>query len=147
MTGTTEPTDEAQIRGLIDTWVAAFRTRDVEAAMAIHAPDTVSFDVVPPLRYVGRDAYRKPWEDTFAGFTGPIDFEIQDLKITVADCIAFSRSLNRMMGTTTDGQKTDFWFRWTACFEKIDQRWLIVHDHTSVPTDFTTGTAVLDLSP
>lgn len=115
--------------------------------MAIHAHDTVSFNIVPPLRYVGADAYRKPWQETFENFAGPIEFEIRDLDITIGGDLAYSRSLNRMMGTTTDGQKTDFWFRWTACFQKIDEQWLIVHDHTSVPTDFTSGTAVLDLAP
>ncbi|WP_181699740.1 nuclear transport factor 2 family protein [Nocardia sp. GTS18] len=147
MTDTTGSSDEAQIREVIHSWVAAFRNRDVSAAKAIHSPDTVSFDIVPPLRYIGWDSYRKPWEDTFDGFIGPIDFEIRDLVITVGDDMAFSRSLNRMMGTMADGQKTDFWFRWTACFQKIGGRWLIVHDHTSVPTDFGTGTAVLDLAP
>ncbi|WP_378741778.1 YybH family protein [Nocardia brasiliensis] len=147
MTPTVETTDAAEIRGVIDKWVAAFRNRDVAAAMAIHAVDTVSFDIVPPLRYVGTDDYRKPWEETFENFTGPIEFEVRDLDITIGGDVAFSRSLNRMTGTMADGQPTDFWFRWTACFQKRDGRWLIVHDHTSVPTDFTDGTAVLDLTP
>lgn len=143
----TRTADEADIRGLIDRWVEAFRTRDVEAAMAIHAADTVSFDIVPPLRYIGTDAYRKPWEETFANFTGPIQFEIRELDITIGADIAFSRSLNRMMGTMNDGEETDVWLRWTACFQKREGRWLIVHDHSSVPTDFGNGTAVLDLTP
>ncbi|PXX58726.1 uncharacterized protein (TIGR02246 family) [Nocardia tenerifensis] len=139
--------DEAEIRGLIDRWVGAFQDRDVAAAMAIHAPDTVSFDIVAPLRYVGTDAYRKPWEETFETFVGPVYFEIRELDITIGADVAFSRSLNRMMATTTEGHATDIWLRWTACFQKRDGHWLIVHDHTSVPTDFTTGTAVLDLTP
>ncbi|WP_199856684.1 YybH family protein [Nocardia suismassiliense] len=147
MTDIANGTDEAQIRGVIDKWVAAFRDRDVDAAMAIHSADTVSFDIVPPLRFVGTDAYRKPWEETFQNFAGPINFEIRDLDITIGGDLAFSRSLNRMMGTMADGQQTDLWFRWTACFQKRDGQWLIVHDHTSAPTDFATGAAVLDLTP
>ncbi|KAA8883017.1 DUF4440 domain-containing protein [Nocardia colli] len=146
MTPTTTP-DEAEIRGLIDRWVEAFRQRDVDAAMAIHAVDTVSFDIAPPLRYVGTETYRKPWEETFANFSGPIYFEIRELDITLGTDIAFSRSLNHMMGTMVDGQDADIWLRWTACFQKRDGQWLIVHDHTSVPTDFADGTAVLDLTP
>ncbi|MFI6996013.1 YybH family protein [Nocardia sp. NPDC050175] len=147
MTRTTEATDDADIRGVIDRWVEAFRNRDVDAAMAIHAADTVSFDIAPPLRYVGTDEYRRPWEATFANFTGPIEFEIRELAITIGTDVAFSRSLNRMMGTMRDGQEADLWLRWTACFQKRDGQWLIVHDHSSVPTDFANGTALLDLTP
>lgn len=143
----TRATDEADIRGVIDRWVEAFHHRDVAAAMAIHAVDTVSFDIVPPLRYAGTAEYRKPWEETFANFTGPILFEIRELDITLGTDIAFSRSLNHMMGTTNDGQDTDVWLRWTACFQKREGRWLIVHNHSSVPTDLANGTAVLDLTP
>lgn len=47
----------------------------------------------------------------------------------------------------TDGQTSDYWFRWTACLRRIDGRWLIVHDHTSLPTDFASGGAAQDLQP
>jgi len=47
----------------------------------------------------------------------------------------------------TGGQKSDYWFRWTACFQKIDGKWLIMHDHTSLPTDFASGKAVQTLDP
>jgi uncharacterized protein (TIGR02246 family) len=147
MTQTTADTDVTEIRGVIDSWVEAFRSHDVEAAMAVHAPDTVSFDIVAPLRYVGVSAYRRPWEEAFENFPGPIEFEIRDLDITLGGDLAFSRSLNRMTATMGDGQQIDYWFRWTACFRKIEGRWLIVHDHTSVPTDFASGMAVLDLAP
>jgi ketosteroid isomerase-like protein len=100
-------TDEAHIRQVIDDWVGAFRNKSVDAALALHAPGIVSFDIVPPLRYVGRDAYRRPWEETFAAFEGPIVFEIQDLNITIRDDLAFSYSLNRMRGTRKDGGKAD----------------------------------------
>jgi ketosteroid isomerase-like protein len=37
--------------------------------------------------------------------------------------------------------------RVTVCCRKSDDRWLITHEHVSVPTDFETGRAVLDLAP
>jgi ketosteroid isomerase-like protein len=39
------------------------------------------------------------------------------------------------------------WVRFTSCFRKIHGRWLDTHDHVSVPTDFDTGKARLDLTP
>ncbi|WP_069166759.1 YybH family protein [Nocardia altamirensis] len=139
--------DAAEIQRVIDTWVGAFRDRDVAAALGVHAEDAVSFDIVPPLRYIGTEAYRQPWVETFENFVGPIEVELRDLDITVGTDLAFSRSLNRMTGTMRSGDLVDLWYRWTACFQKRDGQWLIVHDHTSAPTNFADGTAVLDLEP
>ncbi len=51
---------ETQIRAVIEAWVGAFRNRDTDAAMAVHAPEVVSLDIVPPLRYRGAGDYRRP---------------------------------------------------------------------------------------
>ena len=115
--------------------------------MSIYAPDLVSFDLVPPLRYVGAGAYRKRWEETFSSFQGPIGYEIHDLDITIGDDVAFGHSLNRLSGTMNTGQKTELWVRWTACFRKINGTWLIVHTQVSVPVDLEHGKAVFDLKP
>ncbi len=111
------------------------------------APELVAYDIVPPLRYVGADAYRKPWEEVFSSFQGPIDYESHDLSITVGDDVAFTHSLNRISGTMNTGHKTDLWVRYTACLQKINGKWLIVHTQVSVPVDLETGRAVLSLKP
>lgn len=112
-----------------------------------HAPGVVSFDIVPPLRYVGTDAYRKAWDAAFVALAGPIIVEPRDLNLTVRDALAYSYSLSRFQGTAKDGQKVDCWFRWTAVFQKIDGKWLNVHDHTFLPTDFSNGQSRQDLQP
>jgi uncharacterized protein (TIGR02246 family) len=139
--------DEAQIRKRIDDWVNAFRNKDISGVMSVFAPDVVSFDVVPPLAYIGTESYRKPWEKLFAAYKGPINYEIRDLRIVAKDDLAFSHSLNRISGTLKNGQKTGFWLRMTACWRKIDGQWLMEHEHVSVPADVEKGKAVLDLKP
>lgn len=138
--------NEAAIRELIDGLVTAIRARNIDAVMASYATDLVAFDIVPPLQFVGARAYRKPWQDVFERFQ-TLDYEVRDLRITAGDDVAFSHSLNRIHGTMTDGQKTDLWLRSTACYRRIDGRWLIVHLQASVPADLATGNAVLDLKP
>jgi ketosteroid isomerase-like protein len=113
----------------------------------VYAPDIVSYDLVPPMQHVGIAAYRRPWEATFASFEGPIGYEVSDLHITAADEVAFSHSLNRMSGTTKNGQTISMWVRWTACFRKLDGSWLITHEQVSVPIDMDSGRALLDLEP
>ena len=139
--------DETAIKRVIEGGVNAVRNKDIGGVMSLYAPEVVSFDIVPPLRYVGADAFRNVWEEVFSSFQGPIGYEIHDLSITVGDDVAFTHSLNRISGTMNTGQKTDLWLRWTACFSKINGKWLIVHHQNSVPVDLKTGGAVLDLKP
>ena len=139
--------DEAEIKRVIEGWAETFRARDIDGIMSIYARELVSFDIVPPLQYVGTGAYRKRWEEVFSSFQGPIGYEIHDLDITVGDDVAFGHSLNRISGTMNTGQQTDLWLRSTVCFRKINGKWLIVHTQVSVPVDLQTGRAVLSLKP
>ena len=139
--------DEAEIKRVIEGGVEAVRARDIDGVMSIYAQEVVSFDIVPPLRHIGADALRKLWEEVFSVYQCPIYYEIHDLNITVGDDVAFIHSLNRINGTLNTGQKTDLWLRWTACFCKINGKWLIVHHQNSVPVDLEHGKAVLDLKP
>jgi uncharacterized protein (TIGR02246 family) len=139
--------DEAVIRRRIDHCAKALHAMDLEGVMAIYAPDIVSFDIVPPLRHVGAEAKRQQWVDAFGVYQPPLGYEFRDVTVTVGDDVAFCHSLNRVSGTLQNGQRSEFWVRWTACFRKIDGNWLIVHDHVSVPVDFASGRALLDLEP
>ena len=139
--------DEAAIQGLIDDGIRSIRDKNIEGVMSLYAQEVVSFDIVPPLRYIGADAFRKVWEEVFFVYQGPIDYEMHDLHITVGDDVAFTHSLNRISGTRNTGQQTDLWLRWTACWRSINGKWLIVHHHNSVPVDLETGRAVLSLKP
>ncbi len=139
--------DAAVLKRVLEGGVEAIRDKNIEGVMSIYAQDVVSFDIVPPLRYLGADAFRKAWEAVFSSFQGPIGYEMHDLSITVGDDVAFSYSLNRISGTMNNGQKTDLWLRWTACWRKINGKWLIVHHQNSVPVDLETGRAVLDGKP
>ncbi len=138
---------EAAIRALIDVLVRAIRAKDIDGVMSVYAPDLVAFDVVPPLQYVGAEAFRKPWRDVFDRYRDPIDYEVRDLGVVAGDDVAFSHSLNRMRGTLKNGRKTDLWLRWTACYRKLHGKWLIAHLQISVPVDLGSGKARLDLKP
>jgi ketosteroid isomerase-like protein len=138
---------ETEIQRLLDDGIRSLRDKNIEGVMSIYAQEVVSFDLLPPLRYVGADAFRKVWEEVFSSFQGPIDYEIHDLHLTVGDDVAFGYSLNRVGGAINTGQKIDLWLRWTVCFCKINGKWLIVHHQNSVPVDLAHGKAVLDLKP
>jgi ketosteroid isomerase-like protein len=139
--------DEIAIKRLIEGYVEAFRAKDLDGIMSMYAPEVVTFDVVPPLQYVGADAMRKRWEEAFSSLPGPIGYEIADLSITVGEDMAFTHSFNRTSATLPAGQQIGVWVRWTACWRKIGGKWLLVHDHISVPVNVQTGRAMLDFKP
>jgi len=138
---------EALIRQRVEDCVKALRARDIDGLMSLYAPNIVSFDIGPPLRYAGADNKRRAWQEVFAAFTGSIAYEVHDLNVTMHGELAFVHSLNHISGTQVSGHTSDLWVRWTACFRQIDGVWLIVHDHVSVPADLAHGQAILNLTP
>jgi uncharacterized protein (TIGR02246 family) len=140
---------EAEIRNLLTRWEAAFRAKDADAVMSVYAPGdvVVAFDIVPPLGKVGNEAYRQNYEEFFAMFKGPLRVELRDIRIVAGDDVAFLHCFDRMSGTLQGGEDFDLWLRVTSGLRRIDGEWRIIHDHVSVPTNFETGTSVLDLTP
>jgi uncharacterized protein (TIGR02246 family) len=131
----------------VETWTRAIRAKDVDGVMSLYAPDIVSFDLDPPLRYAGRAAKRRAWQAVFAAFAAPISYELRDLNVTAQGELAFVHSVNHVSGALASGHVADMWVRWTAFFRRIDGVWLVVHDHVSVPADLEHGRAVLNLTP
>jgi ketosteroid isomerase-like protein len=144
---TRRASDEADIQRRLDKLIKAIHGMDLEGVKWIYAPDIVSFDIEPPLRHVGAEAKWRNWEKVFAIYQRPLSYETPDLTITVGDDVAFGHALARISGTLQNGNKSAYWVRWTTCLRKIDGDWPIVHDQVSVPVDFQSGRALLDLEP
>src|ERR671911_2852301 len=137
---------EAQIRALIDGWVEAARANDIDGIVAVYAPDIRSFDAIAHLQFKGIDAYRKHWEACMAMCPSPI-FEIHDLGIEAGDGVAFGHYLLRCGTTGEDGKEQAGWTRGTVCCRKRSGRWMVAHEHFSVPFDMESGKALLGLEP
>ena len=84
----------------------------------------------------------------FPTFQGPIGYEVHEFSIAAGGDVAFCRRLNRIRGTRTNGEKTDVWVRATIGCRRVDDTWLIRHEHDSVPfyMDASDGAAI-DLRP
>jgi uncharacterized protein (TIGR02246 family) len=144
----TSTTDEAQVRAIIEDYGEGLRNKDADRCVAHYAADVVQFDLAPPLENRGRENARKNLTEWFKTFSGPIAVEIKDLRISAGTDTALAYCLNHISGTTTDGQKNDHWVRVTIGFQKTDGKWLVNHEHVSVPF-YMDGSfrAALDLKP
>ena len=87
------------------------------------------------------------WQETFALFKDPINIEIRDLHINANEHMAFSYCFLRLSATMISGQAIDYWERLTCCFHNMDNRWLIVYEHVSLPADLKNRKAVMNLKP
>jgi uncharacterized protein (TIGR02246 family) len=125
--------DQAAVRNLIEAWADAVRRKDYAGILRGHSPDFVMFDVPPPFRSVGLEAYRKTWDLFFSWSSEPVPFEIQEMDVTAGADVAFAVVTMRCAGPNSDGKPEPLDFRLTVCLKKIDGRWMIVHEHHSVP--------------
>jgi ketosteroid isomerase-like protein len=139
--------DQASVQAWLTSYQKAVAAKDLNAVMAMYAPDVVAYDAVAPLQYVGTDDYRKDWQGFLNSFTGPVDLEFKDTHIQTSGDLAFFETLQHLTGTMTTGEKVDMWTRVTTGLRRVNGQWLDFHDHVSVPADLNTGKAILDLKP
>jgi ketosteroid isomerase-like protein len=138
---------ESEIRTLLESWSEAARAKDIDRLMSLYSPDIVYFDVVPPLQYTGSAAVRANFLRWFGGFESSIGQEMRDPQIFVSGDIAVAYMLIRASGTLKDGREVGYWVRATVCCKRSNHRWLITHEHISLPFDFEKGRVAMDLVP
>jgi uncharacterized protein (TIGR02246 family) len=141
--------DEQEIRALVQQMIAAFKAKDITTIMSTYAPDEslVVFDLTPPLRHVGAKAYQKGWEEFFAAFPGPVEVEMNEMRIMTAGTLGVSHDIDHWVLTDKEGKKIHLTFRATNVYRKIDGKWRIIHEHNSFPVDLATGRADLAGTP
>ena len=138
------------IRGLLNSQAAAICNRDIAAATANYSFDVLIFDVVGPLQHPkGNSSVTnrlREWMGTFSG-EAPVLFEITDPTIEASEDRGFSHSVNHVRASLAGGGILDMYWRETLGWQKIDGQWKIVHAHSSVPFNPSTGMASTGLKP
>jgi uncharacterized protein (TIGR02246 family) len=126
------PTDEQQIRNLIEKWAAAVHSGDIEGVAAAHSDDIVMFDVPPPYEGVrGIDAYRETWPPFFEWQARGASFEIETLDVTVGEDVAYAHAL-LVCGTKRElADNPDNRLRLTLGLRKERGEWVVAHEHHS----------------
>ena len=103
----TNANSEAAIRQIIEARANAARTADVDAIVANVSDDVMVFDVVDPLRQLGKQPSREraaAWVGSYEGFIG---LDIRDLQISVDGDVAFSHALSHVTGTLKTKTKVE----------------------------------------
>jgi uncharacterized protein (TIGR02246 family) len=143
----TTTSTQSEIRALLERRSDAVLNKDIDRLMSFYSPDTVYFDVVPGLQYTGSAALRRRFLEWFENFEGPIGQEVRDLHVSASGDVAVAYMLIRASGTLKNGVEVGYWVRVTSVGRRSDGRWLITHEHVSLPVDVESGRAATDLVP
>jgi ketosteroid isomerase-like protein len=122
-----------KIRRLLLSWAEETRKGNHDAVLAGHHPDVLVFDVLAPMKYEGAGAYRASWDDWQPDTEGDVIFELYELDVTAGDDVAFATAFIKCGGTLTNGKSFEDHVRATFCLQRIEERWLVTHQHISKP--------------
>lgn len=138
---------ESEVKALLDSQFEAMRMKDIDHLMSLYSADIVYFDLVPPLQYVGSAALRQRFLEWFEGWKSSIGMKIRDLTIVAGGDIAAAHMLLRASGTLKNGHEVGYWVRASDCYRRANEKWLITHEHVSLPVDMASRSAAIDLTP
>jgi ketosteroid isomerase-like protein len=140
---------ERQIRAILADWSEGHRLKDASRIVSHLTNDNVQFILAPPLQYSGKQGWDKQaFEAWFAGFEGPIGWEVRDLSIAAGTDIAFCHFMCCLSATAVGQGDFSLWFRNTFGFQQRAGRWRVTHVHSSVPFHMDGSfRAAIDLTP
>lgn len=134
---------EQEVRALLDERVAAVTAKDPAPLLARMADELDSFGVTPPHRVRGRDAMAAGLQAWFAGYASDIGYAVHELEVRADGDLAVATFVYAVSGTLHSGDEVDMWVRATAVLQRRAGRWLVVHQHESVPWDPMTDQGVM----
>jgi ketosteroid isomerase-like protein len=119
----------------------------VDGLTADYAPDVVLYDVKPPYRLEGPAGIRRTWEQCLPYFPAKFVSERAEERLVVGADAAFYHGLHHVRPLAGHGGAGMTWIRVTVCYRKVEGRWLVAHEHVSVPFDPRTGQVVFITEP
>ncbi|MFI6389720.1 YybH family protein [Nonomuraea sp. NPDC050547] len=124
---------ESEFRTFLEGRVDAAQKKDIDRLMSHYADGIVYYDVVPPLQFAGTDDVRRNFVRWFDSYDGPIGLETHELNVAVSGDVAFAHMLHLDSGARKSGPEGEVWVRSTVCCRRSAGKWLITHEHISVP--------------
>lgn len=123
-----------EIREVIEGKAALLQKGDAKAILAYYAPSYVEYTLAPPLRQPGDGRNPAPLEAWMATFETPPRREVTQLEITTDGDVAFATSLDCLTAVPRGATEPfSLWFRVTLGLRRAGGRWLVTHEHESVP--------------
>jgi len=121
--------DKAYLQKVWDAW----STLDPANAAKYYATGPHVFFDIAPLKYNSWDEYAKGVQGIIAGYKSAKFTLNDDVAIHPHGDLVWATATIAEQMTTKAGKVEMGNFRWTAIWENVDGKWLVVHEHVSEP--------------
>lgn len=125
--------EAATVRQLLERWAEATRTNRLDDVLQDHDAKALIYDVLPPMKHEGAEAYRRSWGDWQPETTGGERFGWEDLAVVAEGDLAFAHGFIRCGGLLPNGKAFEDLVRATFCLRRVGGAWQVVHQHISKP--------------
>lgn len=120
--------DKAHLQKIWDGWA----TLDPSNVAQFYASGPHTFFDIAPLKYSSWDEYQKGVRQVLADFKSA-KFTVNDAELHPAGNYVWGTAIIKEEMTHKNGKVDTGNFRWTMIFEKQGGKWLVVHEHVSLP--------------
>ncbi len=126
--------EELVVRETVQKVHANWATLNPDTNDAYYAPDAhLAFFDLAPLKYDGWAEYKEGAKKMLAGFKELKLHLNDDLAVHVSGKLACATGTWAGDSTSTDGKTAHMEGRYTDVLEKRGSKWIVVHEHFSVP--------------
>jgi ketosteroid isomerase-like protein len=124
---------DVEIRRVLENWALSTKTGRKDDVLSGHRPDVLIYDVLAPMKYEGAAAYRASWDDWQPDTQGEGVFQLEELKVTADQHVAFAHGILRCGGALANGKSFEDLVRVTFCLTNEAGSWKVAHQHFSKP--------------
>ena len=137
--------DEANpVTAALEAYRAAVAAQDVGAFAAVYADDVHVFDAWEQWQYSGIEAWRAMATGWFSSLGDEsVSVEFTDVRTFVGDAVAFGHADVTYTAIASNGDRLrSITNRLSVGLERQDGSWRVVHEHTSLPIDPESNSAI-----
>lgn len=126
---------------LLQAYADAVHARDAEALLALYHPHVTVYDMWEHWLYDGQQAWRGMIESWFASLGDErVQVTFDDIRSTVTPEMALVHAFVTYAGLNTSGERLRAMNnRITLTLTPGGNGWLILHEHSSAPAEFSSG--------
>lgn len=140
----------AGVHDVLDNYTTSIYELDAEKLLSSYAEDVHIYDCWGNWEGKGLTAWRSNVEEWFKGLhedDALLQVDMQDVVIEEGQDVAFSHCAVSFTGIKRDSGEHMHQMvnRFTFGLKKVNNSWLITHEHSSLPIDLGTGKGMFDL--
>jgi len=140
----------AGARGVLENYKRAVGEKDVEQFLSVYAPDVHIYDCWGNWEIAGASSWKHSVAEWFDGLKEEGAFlkvDFNDLVINESSDLAFVHcAVTFAAHDEKSGEKLrQIVNRFTFALRKVNEAWLIIHEHSSLPINPETGKGMFDL--